>query len=158
MTLEQYYFIAEIIGVVAIVFSLLFVGVQLRQNTLATRATSHHAITDAMNQVNQNVIQNEGFTHIWLKGSMDRASLTNEQRTRFDSQLLSYFHVFDTMYYQASVGAGDLGLLESEGPGIASMFARPGVEDWWNANLFGLSQEFRDYIKTLLAEHPPANF
>lgn len=49
MGLEQLYYIAEIVGVVAIVLSLLFVGVQLRQNTLATRAASHHAITDVMN-------------------------------------------------------------------------------------------------------------
>lgn len=155
MGLEQLYYIAEIIGVVAIVLSLLFVGAQLRQNTLATRAASHHAITDVMNQANQTVTQSESFAHLWDKGLKDRQSLTDEQRWRFDMQCLSYFHVFDTMYYQTRVGAGDQGLMKSEEAGIASLFNFPGVQDWWSGNVYGFSQEFRDHIEVLRKEHPP---
>lgn len=81
--------------------------------------------------------------------------MTDEQRWRFDFQLLSYFHVFDTMYYQTRVGAGDQRLMKSEEAGIASLFYFPGVQDWWSGNVFGLSQEFRDYIEMLRKEHPP---
>ncbi len=58
MDLQQIYYVGEFFGVVAVVASLLFVGVQMRQNTWATRATSHHAITDAINQINLAIAQN----------------------------------------------------------------------------------------------------
>ena len=43
MTLEDLSYVSQIVGVVAIFASLVFVGLQIRQNTLATRAASHNA-------------------------------------------------------------------------------------------------------------------
>jgi hypothetical protein len=40
MTLEQYAYLAEIIGVVLVIASLAYVALQLRQNTAAMRASN----------------------------------------------------------------------------------------------------------------------
>ena len=152
MDLEQLYYLGELVGVVAIIGSLLFVGVQMRQSTLATRAASHHAITDTMVQANLAVAQNSELAGIWSSGMKDRGSLNEQQRWQLDMQLLCYFHIFDTMFYQARVGAGDEGLLQSEAEGLAFLLSQPGVREWWNENPFGFSPEFRDCINSLTSE------
>jgi hypothetical protein len=152
MELEQLYYLGELVGVVAIIGSLMFVGVQMRQSTHATRAASHHAITDTMNQANLAIAHNPEFAQIWVSGLEDRGSLNESQMAQFDMQLLSYFHIFDTMFYQARVGAGDVSLLKSEEGGIAFLSSQRGVQEWWSENPYGYSPEFRAYINSLRDE------
>jgi hypothetical protein len=45
MTIEDFSNIAQALAAVATVLSLLFAGVQIRQNTRATRAASHNAFS-----------------------------------------------------------------------------------------------------------------
>lgn len=149
MTLETIYFISSIAAALGVMASLVFVGWQIRQNTLATRASCHHSITDAMNQANLAMAQNAQLAEVWARGLRDRSSLSDQERWQLDTLLLSYFHVFDTMHYQARIGAGDPGLLAAEEDGIASLMKLAGVQDWWSDNPFGYSQEFRDFIDEL---------
>jgi hypothetical protein len=44
--LEQAYYIAELVGVVAIVCSLIFVGVQMRQNNRVTMSATRHSLSE----------------------------------------------------------------------------------------------------------------
>lgn len=76
MTLADVSQISQTIGSAAVVASLIFVGVQLHQNTKATRAASHHAVSEALNQVNLLWARNGEVSRIWLLGISDRAALT----------------------------------------------------------------------------------
>jgi hypothetical protein len=46
-------------GAIAVVVTLFYLARQIRQNTHATRATSHHAITDALNNLNFTLATND---------------------------------------------------------------------------------------------------
>ncbi|MBL4618243.1 MAG: hypothetical protein JKY46_11160 [Robiginitomaculum sp.] len=52
MTLESIYFISQIVAVIVILASLIFVGLQIRQNNKALKATPPHLITDNFSQIN----------------------------------------------------------------------------------------------------------
>ncbi len=151
MTLEDVYYIGQTIAVVALVLSLVFVGVQIRQNTNATRAASHGAVSTALNEINRMFAENADLTVIWLSGLRDRQSLSEEDRWRFDSIARAYFHVCETMFIQARLGAGDRGVLQAEESGMAAILAARGVQDWWTENPFGFCAEFRAYVDALPA-------
>jgi hypothetical protein len=51
MTLEQAYYIAEIMGVVTIIAALIFVGLQLRQNAEQTRISNNQAALNNWNEL-----------------------------------------------------------------------------------------------------------
>jgi hypothetical protein len=150
MTLAEVADISQMLGSAAVVASLIFVGVQIRQNTKATRATSHHAISEALNRINLLWARNGEVTKLWLSGMHDRNTLTPEERWRFDSTARAYLHVCETMYTQAALGAGDLGIVLAEENGIKTVFSSTGVREWWAENAFGFSTEFRDYIARLI--------
>lgn len=147
MTLAEISQISQMIGSASVVASLIFVGVQIHQNTKTTRASSHHAVSEALNRVNLLWARSGEVTSIWLLGVQDRGALTPEDRWRFDSMLRAYMHVCETMYIQASLGAGDSGILIAEESGIKSVFSSPGVEEWWEENPFGFAPEFRRYVE-----------
>ncbi|WP_158913361.1 hypothetical protein [Caulobacter sp. S45] len=147
MTLAEISQISQTLGSAAVVASLIFVGVQLSQNTKATRASSHHAVSEALNRVNLLWARNGDVARIWLSGMQDRGALTPEDRWRFDSTLRAYLHVCETMYMQATLGAGDSSIVIAEETGIKSVFSSAGVKEWWVENPFGFSPDFRSYVE-----------
>lgn len=146
MTLVEISQISQTVGSAAVVASLIFVGIQLSQNTKATRASSHHAVSEALNRINLLWARSADLARIWLLGMKDRASLSAEERWRFDSTLRAYLHVCETMYVQAGLGAGDSGIVIAEENGIKSVFSSASVREWWVENPFGFSSEFRSYV------------
>jgi hypothetical protein len=155
MTLSEISEISQTVGSAAIVASLVFVGVQIRHNTKATQAASHDAVSKALNRINLLWARDGEAARIWLAGMQDRRALTPEERWRFDSTLRAYLHVCETMYTQADLGAGDLGIVLAEENGIKAVFSSAGVREWWAQNPFGFSIEFRNYIVKLAGPFTP---
>jgi len=151
MTLVEIYEVSQILGSAAVVASFVFLGVQIRHNTKATQAASHQAVSEALNRINLLWARNGEVTRLWLSGMPDRRTLTPEERWRFDATLRAYLHVCETMYTQANLGAGDIGIVTAEENGIKFVFSSVSVGEWWAENPFGFSTEFRDYIEKLTA-------
>ena len=147
MTLGQLGSLGEFLAAIATLATLIYLALQIRQNTRATRAASHHAITDSMNRGNLSITRDAEVARIWVTGNADRRALSEEERARYDMLVLSYFHVFDTLHYQARVGAGDKDLLVAEERGLAYLFTLPGIREWWDENPYAFSPEFRSYIE-----------
>jgi hypothetical protein len=149
MTLEEIYYIGQTVSVFAIIGSLVFVGIQIRQNTRATQAASHHAVSNSLNEINRIFVENAEVTKIWLAGLNDRQGLSPEDRWRFDSLARAYMHVCETMYIQADLGTGDKEIMLSEENGIRTVLASPGVREWWAENPYGFGAKFRAYVAAL---------
>lgn len=149
MSLEELAYISQVVGVVAVFASLVFVGLQIRQNTRATRAASHNAVSNSLNEINRMFAENADLTKLWLTGMADRKVLSAEERWRFDATARAYLHVCETMFIQANLGTGDKGVLQAEEDGIRQVFTAPGIRDWWAENPFGFCAEFRAYVAKL---------
>jgi hypothetical protein len=149
MTLENIYYIGQTVAVVALVVSLVFVGVQINQNTRATRAASHNEVSNSLNEINRMFAENADLARIWIAGAANRQALTAEERWRFDSTLRAYMHVCETMFIQAGLGTGDKSILLAEQDGVRTVLASPGGSEWWAENPYGFCAEFRAYVAEL---------
>ncbi|MCZ6504041.1 MAG: hypothetical protein O6945_16205 [Gammaproteobacteria bacterium] len=138
----------EFVGAIGVVITLGYLALQIRRNTQATQATSHHAITDSLNQGNIAMATDPELTQIYLTGLVDRASLSEVERQRFDSLFLAYFHVFDTLFFSSSNGTGAQSLLLAEEKGFSHLMNLPGIYAWWQDNPFAFTPEFRSYMES----------
>ena len=139
----------EFVGAIAVVVTLVYLVAQIKHSTKATRAASHHAITDSLNVGNIAQAQDPELAQIFLSGCEDRSTLTAVERQRFDMLMLSYFHALDSLFYSAQIGTGEMDLLKAEEPGIAQLVKSPGVSDWWENNPYGFSVPFRKWVEGL---------
>ena len=153
MTIEQLGSLGELIAAVATVVTLAYLALQIRQNTHATKAASFHAVSDSMNHVNVAVAQDDELARIWVDRCEDRAALAPASRHRFDMLLLSYFHVFETVHYQAKVGAGDPVLVAAEEKSLRALLSTPGVQSWWRENPYAFGPEFRRHVGSVVSSH-----
>ena len=149
MTIQDLGSLGELIAAVATLATLIYLALQIRQNTRSNQAASFHAIYDSMNHVNVSVIQNSELTRVWLAGSQERSALNPEELHKFDFTLLSYFHVFETLHYQARLGAGDQDLVIAEERSIRNLLLLSGVREWWSENPYAFGPEFRSHIDGL---------
>ena len=140
-------------GAIAVVVTLFYLARQIQQNTHATRATSHHAITDALNELNFTLATNDSAAQIWQSGMKDRGALDDLQREQYDALVRAYLHVCDTMYYQAQVGAGDHGLWQAEQRYVAITLTTKGGSEWWQENHQSISTDFRNAVEAIIRRH-----
>ncbi|MEL6568826.1 MAG: hypothetical protein AAFQ22_10445 [Pseudomonadota bacterium] len=158
MTLETIYYVTQIIAVVAVVASLIFVGLQVRQdaeqtrlNTRALKATSHHAISDSFNHLNTTLATYPDLARIWDAGLQGVHKLNREELTAFHSILIAYVRIFETLYFQSENGTMAKELWEAEKRVLKFMFAMPGVQQWWALPLLPFSDAFRAEVEAFQA-------
>ncbi len=110
MTLEQYAAIAEIIGVILVIASLVYVARQLGQNTATMRAGASAQRVQRDAELNFRVSDSQEFAEIWLKGRAEFDSLDEAERTRlifFNRSAIVHWHNMFSMRAQNLLSDAD---------------------------------------------------
>jgi hypothetical protein len=152
MTLEGIYYISQIVAVIAIFASLIFVGLQVRQNTKALKATSHHAITDSFNAINNLVLSDPKVARIMRLTLAGSEEMDEDERVSANYMLLANMRIFETLYYQFKNGTLDKKLFDAELKTLKWVVTLPGFLAWWPVNPISLSDEFRAFIDGLIRD------
>lgn len=152
MTLADLADLSQALGAVAVFASLIFVGVQIRQNTKALKATSHHAITDSFNAVNALIVSDQKVARLWRLGMAGSDILDEDERQSFAFMAIGYMRIFETLYYQHTAGTLATQLFEAELNTLKWTVTNPGFVAWWSVNPISLSAEFRAFIDGLIRD------
>jgi hypothetical protein len=134
MKLSEWAHIAEVTGAVAIVASLIFVGLEVRENTQVTRLTMDRTIDQQSIALNLTVAQSADFADVLVRGELDRSSLSPADRARFDNYCLSRFGSYENI-----VGDFDAGFIADKefqlwAEHFEFRFDRPGYRQFWIAH------------------------
>lgn len=141
--------IGETIESVAVFATLVYLAVQIRQNTAALKASSHHAITDSFNAINVKIIEDPATARLWRLGHADQSLLDEDEQAQYASLMLAYMRIFETLFYQREVGTMEEKLFQTEEKTLRWSFLQPGFVEWWDENPISLSTEFREYVNGL---------
>lgn len=153
MTLETLYYFSQIVAVIGIFASLIFVGLQVRQNTKALRATSHHAVTDSFNTINNMIANDPKYARRWRLSLAGDDGLDEDERVSVSFMRLAYMRIFETIYYQYKNGTLDRKLFDAELMTLKwTVTQHPGFLAWWANNPISLSAEFRAFIDGLVRD------
>jgi hypothetical protein len=149
MSLEQYSDLSQIIGAVAVVASLIFVGVQLRQNTKAVRAPTSQAHAVGYQQIIAGISNSGEFASIWRRGLADFQALDDDERARFLAFTSTLFRFYESSQVQmlaASLDAEHWHTIEQQ---VTDLVTQPGVQAWWKLRRHWHSASFRNWIDHL---------
>ena len=133
MTLEELGNIGELLSAVGVIASLGYLAVQIRQNTNAIKAASHHSINDAFNDYLRLLIENERAAQILAVGVRDIRALDEAQRDTFYSVLSMLFNHFENTHLHYRQG-----LLDDE------QWHRWATAMGWYAGFPGIPEHQRD--------------
>ena len=100
MSLEDLGNIGEFVAAVAVVVSLIYLAVQIRQNTRSVRAATHHSSARSATETQNLFAQSNDLARIFRIGSREPEELAEDERQRLDAMLLSIFMWYEDTFFQ----------------------------------------------------------
>ncbi len=100
MNLEQAANIATIFEAVAVIASLIFIGLQIRQSTKLAKATNIQSLVSLSSPFNLLLAQDRKLAEVWLKGSKQFSKLDEVDKTRYMFLLFHSMTLQEHIFYQ----------------------------------------------------------
>ena len=145
-TLEQASYLAEIIGVITVVISLIYLGLQVKQNTQQMRT---YALKEAIVQyvdVLSEAVKDVPNARIFRMGLNDFNAFSRDEKSVFNSKLLLQLAGFDQvliMYNNGLLSHDEF--VAMEGGMIRTMLC-PGAQQWWAQYKHVVPELFSSYV------------
>ncbi len=139
--------IAEILGALAVVGSLLYLAVQIRHGANATQAASRYATAQLTTDILVATTSDAELASILRRGQNDPDSLNDDEGFRFDVLLYAIFDQWETMFSQVQRGAmSKEDWAKYDNSIIGGYLAQPGSQRFWQTASDMYSASFREYV------------
>ena len=125
------------------VVSLLYLAIQIRQNTRSVRASTYQAFSESFRDFRNFLVGNERLGATWLKGLRSRSQLSEQERAVFDTLLMNFLRGVEVSFYQQANGLLDEDFYTGWLDEALVIWRLPGPRDWWLENAQYFNPEFR---------------
>ena len=99
MSFEQISYLAEIVASVGVIVSLVFVGLQIRQNTAALQRNEHNSTMEQWTVIRQAIAQNPDIAELMTAGLKGERALDAADQLRLEMLLnenaWASFHIWE---------------------------------------------------------------
>jgi hypothetical protein len=174
LTLEDLGNLGEFVGAIAVVVTLVYLALQIRQNTAhlaqntrSVQLAALEANVQSGNRVRELLIMDPKLSDLHLKGLEEYAQLDRNERLRFAMLLQNLFSTLQASYFRTRIlrapvkrrpidgntVGGDLYPTPfSDGKSLLdSLLEHPGVREWWDRNQGHYHPEFIEVVKERMA-------
>jgi hypothetical protein len=149
MTLEQLNIALQIVGSIGVIGSLIFVGLQVRQNTKTTRVQVQENMTSCYISVAQLLIDNaEVFTRGIAATRESFALFSDADKMIYFGGILAMFKHFENIHSQRQRGFIDQESWAAWSEHILMYFNQPGVKMWWELRRGSFNPRFRTFLES----------
>ncbi len=140
--------VSEIIGALAVVISLLYVGSEIQQNTAATKLGMHQS-SIAMGADWEDRLFEADFAEIYESGINDCSALSAADKLKFEKYVNQGLNIWEFARY-----SHDTGMMDDEIWGGWDGFFRSEInqESWqeiWRLVRHGYGKSFQEYVDDL---------
>ena len=151
MTLEEINFISQIVGSIAVIASLIYVGWGIRLNTVATQTSAAQAYVATDNETVGLINTSGNLADILHRGAGGMSALQGGDLIQFMAFLDQLFISFQSSYLQWTKGALDERLWHTFSQAIVDLLSQPGQQEWWDIRRHWFFDEFRDCVDQTVA-------
>lgn len=141
--------IGELVGGVAVIASLIFVGIQLRRSTNEEKLSSIRTATRETGGAVQ-WFQDPERAEVWLQGMRDFESLAAVDKLRFSAILVHWFRVFEQIYYQSHSNSVEMESWHGFDRQLQDWAANPGFGHWWELRKYWFGGGFQAHVELYL--------
>ena len=149
-TLQDWANLAEIIGTAAIIFSLLFVGLQIADNTKEMRSSAAHNATESLQNWYVEIATNSQAAQVFRRGMNDPSELSQDEAFQYllnvHSATLAYQHVF----FIGAEGTLDTSLYQAMTATMEAVVSTRGFQWYWKQRANFFTTEFCGFVDELI--------
>ena len=149
--MKEYALAAEIIGAVAVVISLIYVGVSVNQNTNAVQVANHQALV-ALDQETSNWFRDADFAAAFEAAKMDVNKLSAVQRAQVGSYIAGKMNAWEFAFLTHENGMMEDNIWEGWDGHYRTVLEQSGGRWFWSAERGSFSSAFRVYVDSIVSE------
>lgn len=154
MSLEQLGIVAQIVGAIAIIITLIYLSIQVKDSARASRAAAVTDATTAMQAFYQELGSNPATSKLFLDGLTKPDTLSQESQYQYLMMMHSCFLGFQRSFFLAREGTLDVALRDSIGTAMHAANQLPGMHFYWRQRKGYFQPEFIEWVEDLLARAP----
>ena len=148
--------IGEIVGALAVFFTLIYLAVQIRQNTNAVRAAAFDAAITHISNVRQGIFSDAEVSEIYIKGGKDPTSLDEKSRLRYRLLIHNILLSISNIYAQSTLTGLSRSNWESQIPIIERVVLTPGGTWFWENHRHEFEESFRYEVDKVFSKSQSA--
>src|SRR5881275_1185039 len=153
MSWEAINAVSQLVSSVAVVLSVLYLGIQVHRSTRVAKLATQDAAATALRDVTKPLMENAELERIWRIGLEDLSALSTEDRARFFHAAYQFLKAFETIHFHYVYGLMDRQLWEGWRGLLQHYVAAPGMAHYWKLRPEVFSERFRNFVNAL--EPPP---
>lgn len=154
MSLEQLGLISQIVGAIAIVITLVYLAIQIKDSARSSRSAAVTDATTAMQSFYQELGSNPATSKLFLDGLTNPDALSQEDQFQYLMLMHSCYLGFQRSFFLAREGTLDVALRDSIGTALHAVNHMPGMHSYWRQRKAYFQPEFVEWVEGLLAREP----
>ena len=154
MTMQDWGALGDLIGGIAIIVSLVYVGLQIKQSTQATRAATNQSFSAQYTEQAAQITRAD-FRDVFWRGLSGLQNLQGGELVAFMAFLGSIMRMWETFYFQKQGGTFESRIFDSWLVQLVDLFGNDGVREYWAIRRHNFTAEFVEFIDETIATATP---
>lgn len=142
--------VAELLGGIGVIASLVYLSVQIRQNTNSVRAAAAREVLHEAQRILIQISSDPELAELNRRGGADRSSLSDAERYRFDTLVLAALRNGESLFIQSKRGV----LSDADWDGLREtirlLLRTPGFQESIAEGRSQLNRDFALFLDSLI--------
>ena len=156
MSLEDLGNIGELIAAIATLGTLIYLALQIKQNSESVRVSAEQTILTSLNEALQMAASSPQVARVMIIGQTDFDSLPEDEQAQFLVWVFAWFRVLEQGHHYNQKGILDdqvwLGHVEH----LRQITKSPAIKFWWGNRKLFFSESFRNFVNRTAEEQTEA--
>jgi hypothetical protein len=147
--------IGQIVGAIAVVISLIYVALQIRQNTNAIRAATAQSVHEHFANWYNSFARDASLSQIAINGLKEYGSLSEADKARCVAVFMAFLSYSQNAFLKWRQGLLEPSLWLGWEQVIMNLVCAPGGKAFWKERSYLFGEEFRRYVEDDLMKRTP---
>ncbi len=152
MTLLEWGALGELIGGIAIIGSLIYVGVQVNDSASATRSAVENDASGSMQSWYQEMGSNRQASDVWLNAMTSSDPLSTHDEFQFMMMMHAIIYAMQNSYLLTQEGTLDADYRDAISSIVLAVKDLPGMDRYWRQRRVLLHRGFAEYVDGLMLQ------
>jgi hypothetical protein len=155
MNIESIANYADVISGIAVIVSLIYVGVQVRSNTNTARSAAAHSVHEAYATWYRMLASDAALAQLVTDGLRDYSSISEVDKARFVCTFMAFISCSQDAFIKWREGSLSAELWMGWELVMMNLVSAPGGKDFWNERSYLFGQEFRSHVENVIMNRKP---
>ncbi len=146
MTLEDLGNLGELIAAIATLGTLIYLAMQIRQNSESVRVNAGQTILTSLNTALQSASSSPQQARVLILGQTDFYSLPEDEQAQFIVWIFAWFRVLEQAYHYHKKGILDDEVWDGHISHLTQILKSPAIKGWWEIRHNFFSDAFQEFV------------